>query len=335
MRAIYSVNNFYPPPHDDPKMTTGTFCVSAASHYGRGRVVAWGDSTVFSNFEIYFPGKYELLTNSANWLNHQDCSASGTVRWIMPTIVLAGLALFLAVRRQPRMWLAAVTITLACAGVARMASLFVEHKQTKLPMPIAPSQWVVFAAHKDDPGHNLSGFFSNEPYNERYEVFIQWVLRTGAYSGFWLLDDGPRNGFYQHLQSSDQTVTAHALIVRKPSDLKQLDEVGKIQMRAKDPLLLMFSSSITATRAMDRIQRAGLVKNGEALARIAAAWPAGEVTIQDGERQVMVIAGAERFSDQAMGISEKVVPDAGQKALFSQAFGVIDRLLGRATAGGK
>ena len=67
----------------------------------------------------------------------------------------------------------------------------------------------------------------------------------------------------------------------------------------------------------------------EALARVAGAWPTGEVMIQDGERQVMVIAGAERFSDQAMGISEKVVPDAPQRALFNQAFGVIDRLFGK------
>jgi hypothetical protein len=31
-----------------------------------------------------------------------------------------------------------------------------------------------------------------------------------------------------------------------------------------------------------------------------------------------------------MGISEKVVPDETQKALFNQAFGLIDCLLGRA-----
>jgi len=335
VRAIYSVNNFYPPPHDDPKMTTGTFCVSAASHYGRGRVAAWGDSTVFSNFEIYYPGKYELLTNTANWLNHQDDAVGGALRRIMPVIVLLGLALFLGSRRKPQAWLAAVTITMACMGAARLACLLAEQRRPTFPAPTAPSQWVLFAAHKDDPGHNLCGFFSNEPYNERYEVFIQWVLRTGAYPGFWLLDDGPRNGFYQHLKSSDQTVTAHALIVRKPADLSQLDEAGAIPMRAKDPLLLMFVSTIQAPQAIERIKHAGLVQHAEALAAIAAAWPAGEVMVRDGERQVMVIAGAERFSDQAMGISEKVVPDTTQRALFTQAFGVIDRLLGRAAAGGK
>ena len=332
VRAIYSVNNFYPPPHDDPKMTNGTFCVSAASHYGCGRVAAWGDSTVFSNFEIFYPGKYELLMNTVNWLNHQDDAVRGTLRRVLPIIMLAGLALFLAYRRQPRVWLATVTITAACIGVARFASLLVEERRAEFPTPVAPSQWVVFAAPAKDPAYNLCGFVSNEPYNEQYAVFIQWVLRTGAYSGFWLTDSGARNGFYQHLQSSDQTVTAHALIVRKPKDLAQLDEAAEIPMRPKDPLLLMFASTIPAPQAIERIKQARLVKNDETLARIATAWPTGEAIVQDGERQVMVIANCDRFSDQAMGISEKVVPDANQRALFTQAFGIIDRLLGKTSA---
>jgi hypothetical protein len=193
---------------------------------------------------------------------------------------------------------------------------------------VQPSEWVFFGAHAKDPGHNLCGFVSNEPYDQRYEVFIQWVMRTGPYPAFCLLDKGSDNGFYEHLRASDTTTTALALIVRKPDDLAQLDELGKVSTRAKDPLLLMFAKTISAEKALEGIKRSGLVKNAEALERVAEAWPAGEVVISDGERRVMVVAGAERFSDQVMGISEKVVPDAGQRVLFNQAFGVIDRLFG-------
>ena len=160
-------------------------------------------------------------------------------------------------------------------------------------------------------------------------------MRTGPYPGFYLLDKGSDNGFYEHMHASDATTTALGLIVRKPGDLAQLDELGKISTRAKDPLLLMFSKTISVADAVESIKRAGLVKDANALARVAEAWPANEVVISDGERRVLVVAGAERFSDQAMGISEKVVPDAGQLALFNQAFGVIDRLFGRAPLGEK
>ena len=330
VRAIYSVNNFYPPPHDDPKMKTGTFCVSAASRYGRGRVVAWADSTVFSTFEIFYPGKYEYLLNTLDWLNHKDGSLGGLMRRILPVVALVGLAFFLARRREPRVWLATAVVGVACLGAARITSLWIEQQQAAaFPAPVQPSEWVVFGAHAKDPGHNLCGFVSNEPYDQRYEVFIQWVMRTGAYPAFCLLDKGAETGFYDHLNASDATTTALALIVRKPDDLVQLDELGKVSKRAKDPLLLMFSKTISAAQAVECLKRSKLVTDAGVLAQVAAAWPGGEVVIRDGERRLMVLAGAERFSDQVMGISEKVVPDAGQRALFNQAFGVIDRLFGR------
>ena len=256
-------------------------------------------------------------------------------RRILPILTLAGLAVFLAWRREPRVWLATAVVALGCVGVAHSLSRWQEQRQAAFPKPIQPSEWVVFGAHAKDPGHNLVGFVSNEPYDQRYEVFIQWVLRTGAYAGFELLDKNADNGLYKQLRTAESARTALALIVRKPDDLGQLDELGAIASRAKDPLLLMFAKTIPAAQAVERIKQSGLVKNAGALARIAEAWPSGEVVLDDGERRVLVVAAAERYSDQAMGISEKVVPDAGQRAVFNQAFGVIDRLFGRVASGEK
>ena len=100
-------------------------------------------------------------------------------------------------------------------------------------------------------------------------------------------------------------------------------------------LLLMFASTISAAQAVESLKSSKLVTNPEALAQVANAWPNSELVIDDGGRRLMVVAAAERFSDQAMGISEKVTPDAGQRVLFNQAFGVIDRLFGRVASGGK
>jgi hypothetical protein len=155
------------------------------------------------------------------------------------------------------------------------------------------------------------------------------VLRTGAYSGFQILDPGAKNGLYDHLRTVDSATTSLALIVRKPADLEQLAALEAVPKRAKDPLLLMFASTIPAEQAVAEIQRSGLVKSPEAIGKIASAWPNGEVTLQDGERRVLIIAGAERFSDQSMGISEKVTPTPEQRERFGQAFGVVDRLLGK------
>lgn len=96
-------------------------------------------------------------------------------------------------------------------------------------------------------------------------------------------------------------------------------------------MLLMFAASIPVEQALEGIKAAGIVTNPETLEQIKTAWPAGEAVVDAGGRRLLVVAGADRFSDEKMGISEKVVPDAGQRALFNQAFGVIDRLFGRET----
>ena len=329
VRAIYSVNNFYPPPHDDPKMKQGTFCVAAASRYGSGRVAAWGDSTVFSNFEIFYPGKQEYLLNTLGWLNHKDGVLPSMGRRMALVVLLAGVAAFLLWRREPRTWLLTLTWLVAALGSAWLACGIFERRRTEFPTPQQACDWVVFAAEPEDPGHNLRDFVSEEPYNERYEVFIQWVMRTGAFTGFHLLGTENANGLYAHLRASERTKIANALIVRKPGDLAQLNEFATIPRRQGDPLLLMFASSVPVEEALAGIERAGIATKPELLAEIRKAWPSGEAVIDDGGRRLMIVAGAERFSDQAMGISEKVVPDETQKALFNQAFGLIDRLLGR------
>ena len=41
-------------------------------HAGRARAgIAWGDSTIFSNFCLYQPGKAQVLLNLVEWLNYQ------------------------------------------------------------------------------------------------------------------------------------------------------------------------------------------------------------------------------------------------------------------------
>lgn len=330
VRAIYSVNNFYPPPHDGPQMESGTFCVGAASHHGRGRVAAWADSTVFSNFEIFYPGKYEYLLNTMHWLNHEDGVLATAGRRLALAAWCGVLGWILLRHRNPRSWLIALALGVMALGAARLINGFSERQRAEFPTPIQPSEWLAFAATPDDPGHHLRDFITEEPYDQRYEVFIQWVLRTGAFPGFQLLRWDNRNRLFEHLQSSEMTTTAQALIVRKPGDLPQLDKLEGLTSRASNPLLMMFSSTVSAQQAVEAIQRSGLVKHADALAKIATAWPAGEAIIDDGGRRVMIVANAERFSDQVMGISEKVVPDAGQRALFDAEFSLIDRLFGHA-----
>ena len=82
MDADYSYENYMPEPQHTPGMRFGSFIQSWAAHSGDGRVLAWGDSTIFSSFCIGQPGKFPVLLNAIEWLNHQG----GTGPWWLWTL---------------------------------------------------------------------------------------------------------------------------------------------------------------------------------------------------------------------------------------------------------
>ncbi len=70
--ADYSQKNFFPEDIDSPLLSFGLFLQSAEVSVGEGRVLAFTDSTIFSNFWMYMKGKPELLLSSVEWLNHRN-----------------------------------------------------------------------------------------------------------------------------------------------------------------------------------------------------------------------------------------------------------------------
>ncbi|MDR3120600.1 MAG: GldG family protein, partial [Clostridiales bacterium] len=70
--ADYSQLNFFPADTNTGAVEFGAFIQCAALPYGKGRVLAFTDSTVFSNFWMHMKGKPELLLGSLEWLNREN-----------------------------------------------------------------------------------------------------------------------------------------------------------------------------------------------------------------------------------------------------------------------
>ncbi len=70
--ADYSKLTFFGDHAWSTREPSGQFTQAAAATYGDGRVVAFGDSTVFSSFFMHTYGKPELALGSVNWLNHRN-----------------------------------------------------------------------------------------------------------------------------------------------------------------------------------------------------------------------------------------------------------------------
>jgi len=323
LRAIYSVNNFYPPPHDHPKMWTGDFAVSMSSRYGRGRVAGFADSTVFSNFEIFYPGKYEFLLNTVHWLNHADLLA------VLPfkRLALLGAAILLGVlvfragrpRRVLVMFMAVGLMAAAAWTVARLT----DQARTDFPEPAQPMRFLFFAAEPEDEALTLRSFVTKTPYEQKYDVFIQWVLRADIFSGFHLHGKRFDNVLAGMLRENEKVDAGLALIATRPEHLVLLDALIPEPVAGAERLLLMFSGTFPWEDVRARLSG---VLSEAGLAEAEAAWPNGTARIEETTRRIAVVFQAERFSDRQMGISEKITPSEAHRALYNKQFELLDWL---------
>jgi len=87
--AEYEASNYHPQAEYLPHLRAGAFVQLWAASYGRGRVLAFTDSTIFSNFCVFQPGKAELFLNMLQWLNHTSLLDP----WPVQAAVSVGLGL--------------------------------------------------------------------------------------------------------------------------------------------------------------------------------------------------------------------------------------------------
>ena len=83
---------------------------------------------------------------------------AGWLRRMLPLLALAGLAVFLARRREPRVWLATAVVVVACLGVARLGEPWRNSGGRSFPSRSGRASGWCLRAHAKDPGHNLCGF---------------------------------------------------------------------------------------------------------------------------------------------------------------------------------
>ena len=326
LRAIYSVNNFYPPPHDDPKMRTGLFSVSMTARHGRGRVLAFADSTIFSNFEIFYPGKYEYLLNAMRWLDRVDAPLTTPVKRVSLVGAILLLGVLLRRARTPRGVLGVLLAALVTAGVARTLCAVAETTRGDFPRPARPLRFLFFASTPDEEAYRLRAFTTDTPYEQKFDVFIQWVLRTDVFPGFYLYGPHARNPLYDMLAADEHADAGLALIASRPEHLDQLADLGPGPMAETRRLLLLFAKRLPWDDVKKTLEDAAIFSSPDAMAEVEAAWPAGEARLEDGDRRIAVVFSAERFSDRHMGFSEKVKPNTAQRTLYGQEFDLLDWL---------
>jgi hypothetical protein len=333
----YHTENYFPLPNHRPEMRYGAFVQLWAVEQGQGRVLAFTDSTIFSNFALFEPGKLELLLGMVAWLNQSNVVGD-------PRHVLLGLGLvpLLAagwlLRRRP-LPVVLLLAAGACGAVVAGQVIVAAHRwSVPVPRQQRPMTRVILDRTVSDVPLTKSGF--TDPSGLGYGIVEEWIGRLG---------------YFSQRASGQEAFAGNALVILSPNrpvpDRYRQSLVDWVQRGGR--LLVLDSPDNTASTANDllapfkltvhhdrpwqgqlivgrgspglNVERAAEVSGGQTVARLGdhpvAAWT------RHGQGSVMLIGFGSLFNDQNMGSYWIQEPDALTRARYDLFFNLTRTLV--------
>jgi hypothetical protein len=326
-------------------MRYGSFVQAWATKCGKGRVAAFSDSTQFSNFCTFEPGKPELMLGMVEWLNRAGRD-SFRLAMLLGSLVLLALAL-LAARPVAVTWAMLIAAgTLGWAG----ATIGMQQAQSRLVQPPAalrPMTMVTMDRTVSTVWLPKSGFISGR--NDGFGVFERWVLRLGYFTrrcggqdvlngdlavfidanqpvpkefrdavaryveagGKVLVLDGPENS---------ESTTNSLLWPYDDHRLKVRHDLPALRGPLLGPPRWPRPTSLSACQ----------VSGGTPFIHIGETPVAA--TARHGKGSVTVVAFSSLFNDANMGVTGDVIPDVAMRARYELEFALLGAVVGGSAA---
>jgi len=333
----YCPSNFYPTVQDHSYAKFGAFDQMGTTTFGKGRVAAFTDSTVYSNFLAFYPGKPELLLGTVEWLNRTNRWNGLTLFALGAFVVclMSAALLDLRLRPDPRFCVATLSILAGVSWVAMWGFDRLTARAYAAPSPRSPVTQVVFEMQHGD--YELPVFSFPQKFFKSYEVFYQYVLRLGYYTTIAF-------DLKQATTGSDPIVIIRPV---RPFNGDEIEAVDKF-LRRGGSLLVLDSPSNTKSTADELLKPFGLNLapgmargsmarepiSGSSICRVSGAGAvsggtpllvsdAGEPVVavaKVGSGQIVAAGLSDRFNDMLMGGGTRTLPDRDLRAAYELEF---------------
>ncbi len=275
----YQESNYHPQAEYRPGMHYGAWCQAWATHFGSGRVLGFADSTLFSNFCTYQPGKAELFVGMLQWLNHRNWPDRPWIWWLLavPGLLVGSISAAVGIRqsdRLPNRWSLVIGATLAGWAVAALVLIAVADASITWPQVLRPMRHVVIDREISEVPL-FTGAFADSKEGLGYGMFEQWI---------------PRLGYCLSRRSGREVVGGDALVVicptRSPSD-DYLDRVQRFVAEGGH-LLVVDSPDVEGSTAGSLLESFGL-----AIHQNTSMFDATPLRVADCEAQPAIQASCE------------------------------------------
>jgi hypothetical protein len=229
----YSQTSFFPK-KDNLDYNYGVFVQQGGVKYGKGRVALYTDSTCFSNFFMFIPGKPELALATVEWLNRANRLA-----WMNKLLFVLGLAALVAaglvMRRGSRPQGTTLCLSAGFLGIALAALIYDGHVRRSYAPPEPHTDYVHIAFESEHSRVTLPtrGLTRNPEIS--LHTFFVWTQRLGFFPSF-------EPTLEEALQKGDLVVIADPW---RPFEQEEIDALVLYLSRGGKALILIDSRNFT------------------------------------------------------------------------------------------
>ncbi|HON90972.1 MAG: hypothetical protein KBI32_07610 [Phycisphaerae bacterium] len=332
--ADYHASNYYPQVEDLAEARYGAFVQLWTTQRGAGRVAAFTDSTIFSNFSAFEEGKAELMLGMLEWLNHRNASVA--IRWSLITLgVLCAVAGWIFARRHGGFCLVALGAVIlgGCVGVGGVRTL---HKHANpQPRPVRSFVSVVIDRTVCSTPLSTSGFIATKA--NGFGIFERWVLRLGWFTsrrkGFSVFDGDiliflyPDGGVSQDFRIALERYVdsgGKVLVLDSPENAKSTANfiLYSFGLRMGQAVQPRGALSVPEGWPTVNVDSALEVQGGTPFIQLGGVPVAA--TASRGRGAVTAIGFGSRFSDPRMGVTGDVVPNQQLRTVYDLQFRLLE-----------
>ena len=335
--ADYHASNFYPQVEDRAEARYGAFVQLWAMRCGAGRIAAFTDSTIFSNFSTFEPGKAELMLGMLEWLNHRNGSLDVRAALVVVGVLLGGAALVLR-RKWFGSWLILLSVAL-CGWSAAVVTVRAVHRRT-VPVPQAsrPFTQVVIDRTVCDSPLSKGGFIAGR--QDGFGIFERWILRLGWFTArrqgpdvfdgdlvVFMYPSAPVSKAFRQALDTYVTSGGHVLVLDSPANAESTANTLLHPFGLGVERTVQTSGVLSAPqdwRAV-AVDSACAVKGGTPLISIGETPVA--TRLQHGDGTVTVLGFGARFADARMGVTGDVTPNEQLRNVFELQFTLLKSIL--------
>lgn len=336
MPPDYHMENFHPIPQHCAAMRYGAFIQLWATYFGRGRAMAFTDSTIFSNACAYQPGHAELLRGMVDWLNHENEFLQPRIWLNLLGAALFALSVVLAARGGFRIENGILCLAAGMAGWTGACGLVAALHRAELPPPtvVRPMPRIVIDRTVSDAplsqcfyrrGENGTGFGLLEQWIAKLDCYTIRERGPAAFSGDVLTIIRPTlkpSAEYQKQFAEYVNDGGKVLIFDSPdngdsSSNELLSSLGVAINREK-----LVKGMLALRDSWPNIDAKGcVVSGGEPIGKIDGVPVAATVRSKKGS--VTVVTFGDLFNDRNMGYTWMKDPDAHYKQRFNVLYALV------------